>query len=139
MIGGLVTVLAGHLIETAKLKAYAIAFYAGAGASLLIALVFALVGLRHWIAVTYLSQYPDLWIALGFVVITGLLIGIGVYWQKQKPKTNPAMDIALLAGPSAARIAFRNLSPRVVAVGVVLIVGLFVGRRMTSARRAARP
>ncbi len=136
MIGGLVTLLAGHFIETAKLKAYAIAFYVGAAASLLFAFVFALVGLRHWIAVTYLSQYPELWIALGFVVIAAVAIGVGVYWQKQKPKTNPAVDIALFAGPPTARLAVRTLSPRVVAVGVVLVAGLLLGRRMTGGRRA---
>ena len=85
---------------------------------------------------TYLSQYPDLWIALGMAVIAAVLIGVGVYWQKREPKTNPAVDIALLAGPSAARLAFRTMSPRVIAVGVVLVAGLFVGRRLTSGRRS---
>ena len=136
MIGGLVTVLAGHFLETAKLRAVAAAFYVAATVILLCAAVFALVALRHWIAVTYLSQYPDLWIALGMAVIAAVLIGVGVYWQKREPKTNPAVDIALLAGPSAARLAFRTMSPRVIAVGVVLVAGLFVGRRLTSGRRS---
>jgi uncharacterized membrane protein YfcA len=135
MIGGLVTLLAGHLIETAKLRAYAAAFYAAAGASLLFAFVFALVALRHWIVLTYGANYPDLWIAAGFVVIAIPFIGLGVWMQQRKPKTHPAASIALLAAPVAARLAVRGagrLSPRIIAVGVVLIAGLAVGRRLTS-------
>jgi len=131
MIGGLVAVLGRHLIEVIKLKAYAVALYVAAAASLLFALVFALVGLRHWIAVTYGSNYPDLWIALGFVVITGVLAGVAITLQRKQPTTQPMADIALLAGPPAAMFAVRRLSPRTIAVGVVLIAGLVVGRRMT--------
>ena len=41
-------------------------------------------------------------------VIAAVLIGVGVYWQKREPKTNPAADIALLAGPSAAPACVPN-------------------------------
>lgn len=134
MLGGLVTVLAGHFIEKAKLKAYAVALYAAAAASLLFASIFALVALRHWIAVHFGSQYPDLWIALGFVIIAAPLIGFGIYLAQSKPKTNPGLDIALLAGPPAVRLAARRLSPRTVGVGVVLVAGLLLGRRMAAKR-----
>lgn len=131
MIGGLVTVLAGHLIETAKRKAQALALYGAAAASLLFASIFGLVALRHWIAVTYASQYPDLWIALGFIVLAAPLAGVGYYLQTKKPKTNPAADIALIAGPPALRFAARKVNARVAAVGLVLVAGLFLGRRLT--------
>ena len=108
MIGGLVTVLVGHLVETAKLKAYAAALYAAAAASLLFAFVFALGSLRHWIAVRYGSEYPDLWIAAGFVVLAIPFVGFGIWMQSQKPKPHPAASIALLAGPPAARLAMRT-------------------------------
>jgi hypothetical protein len=108
MLGGLVTVLAGHLIQKAKLRAYAFALYAGAAASLLVAAVFALVALRHWIAVTYDTQYPDLWIALIFVIVAAVFGGVGYYFHIRKPKTNPAADIAILAAPSALKLAGRG-------------------------------
>ena len=133
-MGDFVSVLAGHLIERVKLKAYAFALYAGAAVSLLFAFVFALVSLRHWIVVTYSSQYPDLWIALAFVVIALVVVGIGLYLQRKQPEGNPALDVALLAGPPAFKIASRRLSARTVAVGVVLVAGLALGRRI--ARRA---
>jgi hypothetical protein len=133
MLGGLVTVLAGHLIQKAKLRAFAFALYAGAGASLLFALVFALVALRHWIAITYGSQYPDLWIALLFVVVALIFGGIGAIFYYWKPKTNPVADVALLAGPTllaAGARSVRRLSPRMIGVGVVLLGGLVLGRAL---------
>jgi len=130
MIGGLVSVLGRHLIETLKLKAYAVALYAAAGVSLLFALVFALVSLRHWIVVTFNASYPDMWIAAGWIVIMAILIGLAMYMQRKEPPTKPAADLALLAGPPAAKFAIRRVSPRTLAVGVVLIAGLVLGRRM---------
>jgi hypothetical protein len=131
MLGGLVTVLAGHLIQTAKLRAIAFALYAGTAASLLFALVFALVSLRHWIAITYSSQYPDLWIALGFVVLGFVFAGVGYYFHARKPKTNPIADVALIAGPSllaATARSARRLSPRTMGIGIILIGALALGR-----------
>src|SRR5580658_8521639 len=134
MIGGLVTVLVGHLIETAKLRAYAATLYAAAAASLLFAFIYALGSLRHWIAVRYGSEYPDLWIAAGFVVLAIPFLGFGIWMQNQKPKRHPAASIALLAGPPAARLAARTVGPRMVAVGVVLIASLIVGRSISGRR-----
>ena len=131
MIGGLIAILGRHFVEIIKLKAYAIAFYAAAAVSLLFAFVFALVSLRHWIVITFASNYPDLWIAAGFIVIAAAMVGGAIYMQRKEPPTKPAADLALLAGPPAAKFAVRRLSPRTIAVGIVLIAGLVVGRRMT--------
>lgn len=133
-MGGLVSVLAGHLVARVKLKAYAFALYAGAAICLLFAFVFAVVALRNWIAVTFPSQYADLWIALIFVVIALVVGGIGFAMQKRKPPGNPALDVALTAAPAAMRLASRRLRPRTVAVGVVLVAGLAIGRRIASRR-----
>jgi len=131
MLGGLVSVFAGHLIETVKLKAYAVALFAGAAACLLFASVFGLVALRHWIAITYGSQYPELWIALGFIVVAAVLIGVAFYLNSLKAKGNPAADIALIAGPPVLKLAARNMSARMGALGVLLVAGLVIGRRLT--------
>ena len=131
-MGGLVTLLFGHLIDSLKRKAIAIGLFAGAGVGLLFAFIFALVSLRHWIVVEFGSQYPDLWIALGFIVLAVILIGIGSYIASQRPKSNPGAAMALLAAPPAFKLATRMVSPRLVAVGVVLAAGLLVGRRITS-------
>lgn len=133
MLGGLITVLAGQLVEKVKLRAYAVALYAGAAVSLLFALVFAIVALRHWIAVTYDSQYPDLWIALLFIIVAAIFVGVGLALAYRKPKTNPALDVALIAGPTllgAAARSARRMSPRAMGVGVVLIGGLLAGRAL---------
>jgi len=132
VFGRLVLALAGPLIETVKLRAYAAALFFAAAASLLFALVFGLVALRHWIAVSFNSQYPDLWIALGFVVIAVPLIAVGLYLLSQKPKANPTVDLALLAGPPALRLVARKISPQAVAVGVVLVAGVALGRRFAA-------
>jgi len=135
MLGGLVTVLAGHLIQTAKLRAVAFALYAATAASLLLAALFALVALRHWIAITYATQYPDLWIALGFVVLAIPLWGVGYFFHTRPPKTNPIADVALIAGPSllgAAARGARRISPRAVGLGVVLLGALALGRSFLS-------
>ncbi len=130
MIGGLIAILGRRFVEIVKLKAYAIAFYAVAAVSLLFAFVFALVSLRHWIVTTFTASYPDLWIAAGFVVIAAAMVGLAVYMQRNEPPGSPATDLALLAGPPAAKFAIRRLSPGAIAVGIVLIAGLVVGRRM---------
>ena len=135
MLGGLVTVLAGHLVQKAKLRAIALALYAGMAASLLFALVFALVSLRHWIAITYATQYPDLWIALGFLILAAILGGIGYAFHVRKPKTNPAADMAILAAPSLLGVAARNarrISPRAMGIGVLLIGAVALGRSLLS-------
>jgi uncharacterized membrane protein YGL010W len=135
MLGGLVTVLAGHLIQTARLRAIAFALYAATAASLLFAAVFALVALRHWIAITYATQYPDLWIALGFVILAVVLGAVGYYFHVRKPKTNPAADLAILAAPSLLGVAARGarrISPRALGIGVVLIGALALGRSLLS-------
>ena len=132
MFGRLVSALAGPLIETVRFRAIAVALYFAAAASLLFALVFALVALRHWIVVSYHSEYPDLWIALAFLVIALPLIAGGLYLQQQKPKANPSLDIALLAGPPVLRLAARRVSPKAMAIGVVLVAGVALGRRLTA-------
>jgi len=131
MLGGLIAVLGRHLVEVIKLKALAVACYVAAGMSLLFALAFALVGLRNWIAFHFHSAYPDMWVAFLMVVIAAIGVGVGVYLQRREPPTKPMADLAFLAGPPAAKFAVRRLSPRTIAVGVVLIAGLIVGRRMT--------
>ena len=131
-MGRLVTALAGPLIETVKLRAYAAALFIAAASSLLFAFVFGLVALRHWIVVTFNSQYPDLWMALAFVVIALPLIALGLSLQSQKPKANPTVDLALLAGPSALRLVSRKISPQTVAIGVVLVAGVALGRRFVA-------
>lgn len=131
MIAGLAAVLAGHLAELAKLKAYAAALYAGAAASLLFALGFALVGLRHWIALTYGAQYPELWIALGLVIVAAPVAGFGLYMQRRRPKTHPVADIALIAGPPALRLAASRINARVIVIAAALVAGVVVGRRLT--------
>jgi hypothetical protein len=131
MIGGLIAILGRRFVEIIKLKAYAIAFYAAAAVSLLFAFVFALVSLRHWIVVTFAANYPDLWIATGFFVIAAAMVGLAVYIQRKEAPSSPAADLALLAGPPVAKFAIRRLSPGAIAVGIVLIAGLVVGRRMT--------
>ncbi len=132
MLGGIITVIAGHLIQTAKLRAVAVALYGAAAASLLFAFLFALIALRHWIAITYDSQYPDLWIASGFVVLA-IPLGLGGYaFHTRKPKSNPVADVALIAGPSLLAAAARRISPRAVGIGIVLVGALALGRSLLS-------
>jgi hypothetical protein len=133
-MAGLITVLAGHLAELAKLKAYAAALYGAAAGSLLFALVFGLVALHNLLALTHHVAYPDLWIAGGFVVIALILVGFGVWMWRRRPTTYPAASIMLFAAPPAVRLGMRVLTPRVVAVGTILFVGLMVGRRLTARR-----
>ena len=128
---GLVAVLAGHFAELLKLKACAAAFYAAAAGSLLFTIVFLLVALRNWLFAIGVA-YPDLWIALGFVAVTLIFVGLGAWMWKKRPQSHPAASIALVAAPPALRVATRIVSPGVMAVGVVLIAGWMVGRRLTS-------
>ena len=131
MFAGLTAILAGHLAELAKLKAYAAALYAGAAAVLLYALAFALVGFRNWLLVAYRVEYPELWIALGLLVVAAPFAGSGLYMQRRRPKTRPATEIALVVGPPAVRFAVSKLDARVIAIGFVLIAGVVVGRRLS--------
>jgi hypothetical protein len=131
MLAGLVAVLGRHVVEIIKLKAYAIAIYAVAAVSLLFAFVFALVSLRHWIVMTFNASYPDMWICAGFIIVAGVLAGVAYYMGRREPPSRPAADLAFLAAPAAGKFALRRISPRTVVVGVVLIAGLMLGRRLT--------
>lgn len=131
MLAGLAAILAGHLAELAKLRSYAAALYAGAAALLLFALAFTLVGLRHWLVLSYGVVFPDPWIALGLAVVAAPLAGFGYYMQRRRPQSRPATEIALIAGPPALRLAASKLDARVIAIGAVLIAGVVLGRRLT--------
>ncbi|HXT08490.1 MAG TPA: hypothetical protein VN715_16350 [Roseiarcus sp.] len=130
MLAGLTAILAGHLAELAKLRSYAAALYAGATALLLFALGFALAGLGRWLTFAHGVEYPQLWIALGLVVVAVPFVGFGLRMQHRRPKTRPATELALIAGPPALRFAARKLDARLIAVGAVLIAGVVVGRRL---------
>ena len=128
MLSGLAAILLGHLVELVKLRSLAAALYAGAAAFLLFALGFALAGLGRWLALAHGVEYPDLWIALGLVVVAVPFIGFGLALQTRRPKTRPATDIALIAGPPVLRLAASKLDaahPR--------------RRRGAGRRRRARP
>ena len=131
MLAGLAAILTGHIAELVKLRGYAAALYAGAAAFLLFALGFALAGLGDWLALAYRVKYPDLWIALGLVVVSVPFIGFGIALQTRRPKTRPATQLALIAGPPALRLAARKLDARILAVGAVLIAGVVLGRKLT--------
>lgn len=131
MIAGIASAFARHIAEKIKLKAYAAVLYVGAGVVLLFAIAFALVGLRHWLIATYGLRYPELWIALALLVIALIIGAIGLAMQRRQPKTNPLADLALVAGPPAARLAARRVDLPVVMTGVVLVLGVVLGRRLT--------
>ena len=129
MIGGLFAVLGRHFVEVVKLRAYGVAAYFAAAVALLFAFVFALVALRQWMyAAGY--AYPDLWIAVGFLVLAMIAVALAAWLQRRDPPSRPVADLALLAGPPAAKFAIKRVSPRTVAVGVVLLAGLMLGRRL---------
>jgi uncharacterized membrane protein YfcA len=128
---GLFAVLIGHLAELAKLRAYAAALFAAAAGSLLFAIIFGLVALHNWLFALHVG-YPDLWIALGFIVVTLICGGLGVWMWRQRPKRHPVATIAVVAAPPAARLAMRAVSPGMMVVGAVLIIGLIAGRRLTA-------
>ena len=130
MIGGLFAVLGRHVIEIVKLRAYAAVAYVAAAVALLFALVFALVALRQWMYALGFA-YPDMWIALAFLVLAVVAVGLAAWFQRREPPTKPAADLAFLAGPPAAKFALRRLSPRALAVGAVLLGGLLIGRRLS--------
>ena len=131
MLSGLAAILFGHIAELIKLRGLAAALYAGAAAFLLFALGFALAGLGRWLALAHGVEFPELWIALGLVVVAVPFIGFGLALQTRKPKTHPATDIALIAGPAALRLAARKIDARLIAVGAVLVAGVVLGRRLT--------
>jgi hypothetical protein len=130
MWAGLAAILAGHVAELTKLRAYAAALYACAAVLVLFALAFALVGVRFWL-LRYGVEYPDLWIALGLVIVAAPFAGFGLHMQRRRPRTRPATEIALVAGPPAVRFAARQIDARVIAIGAVLLAGVVVGRRLT--------
>jgi hypothetical protein len=130
MLAGVAAVLAGHLAEIVRLRSLAAALYAGAAAILLFAFGFALTALSRFIAVTYGAEYPELWIALGLVVLAAPFAGFGLHMQRRRPRSRPATEIALIAGPPAARLLARRLDAPLLAVGAVLIAGVVVGRRL---------
>jgi TRAP-type C4-dicarboxylate transport system permease small subunit len=131
MVSGLAAILFGHIAELVKLRGYAAALYASAVVILLFALGFALVGVGRWLTIAYGVDYPQLWIALGLVVVAVPFIGFGLALQTRRPKTRPATDIAMIAGPAALSLAARKLDARVLGIGALLIAGVVLGRRLT--------
>ena len=122
-------VLGRHFIEVIKLRVYVVAAYVAAAVALLFAFIFALGALRQWMF-AHGFAYPDIWIAVAFIVLAAIAVAVAAWLQRREPETRPAVDLAFLAGPPAAKFAVKRIRPRTVAVGVVLLAGLMLGRRL---------
>ena len=130
MLAALLGLLTALFLDSAKRKALAAAFFAVAAFFLIFAVSYALFALREWIVLTYAPLYPDLWISGGMVVVSLPFILLGVWKQKQPPPPEAYRAAAVLAAPAAARMATRFVSPGLLAVGAVSVLGLWLGRQL---------
>jgi hypothetical protein len=130
MFGALAALVAGEAAAAAKRKALAAAFYAAAAVLIAFALGYALSALRTWLLLAYGLPYPELWIAVGLVILAAPLILLGVRKQREKPQRDIIRTAALIAAPAAIRVTSRTVSPQLVMIVTIASLGLMIGRRL---------
>lgn len=118
-----------------KRRAFAAAYYAGAGVFVLIALVFALWALHDFLVPLYLGPVAaKLAIAGGLAVVALALALVGMSTAKRKADsgaTSPAGVAAALAAAAPEMIGgVTKLGAGTLAAGAALIAATWVGRRL---------
>jgi len=126
----LTRLVTGVLIDNAKRKALAFAFFGIALLLWISAAAYGLGALKEWVRITYGATYPDLWIGLGLLAASLPFVIVGVWKQRQTSRPEALRAAAIIAAPGAVRLATSMAGPRLIAVGAVATVGLLLGRRL---------
>ena len=130
MLAALLAVLTGEVQATIHRKSVVAAVYAVALAVLMFAIGFGLVALRDWLRVVLDTPYANLFVAGGLLLIA-IIVAIAGSLTNRAPRKSPIVPaMALIAGPAAAKVAVRALSPQMIVTGAVILGGVLLGRSL---------
>jgi NADH:ubiquinone oxidoreductase subunit 6 (subunit J) len=99
---------------------------------LLFAFAFCLVALRDWIEMSFSTREADLMVAVALLIVAGLLTTFGVIRKNRRRPQTLLPSATMAIAPTAIRMAGKSITPRLIAIGSVVLAGIWLGRRARS-------
>jgi hypothetical protein len=130
MFAAALSILTGEFEGMVRRRVNVAALYALAAAFAFFAVGFFLISFRDWIDV---MVYPiDANLVVGSLLLfVALVIFAIAAWRRRVRRSSNALPAAMvLAAPAAARVTSKVVSPELLALGIVVISGLWLGRRL---------
>lgn len=132
MLKYLALAAAGEARAAVRREAIAAAFFAVGAIVATLAVIFAALAAREWLAfsvgLTFLEA--DLAVAGGFVVIAVILVAIGLHQRRRRTRPSPLAASAILAAPIAAGALGRRLSVGTLIAVAAVVAGAYLGRQV---------
>lgn len=130
MFTAALSILTGELEGMIRRRINLATLYALSAAVAFFAVGFLLISFRDWIDV--LVSPIDANLVLGGVLLfISLVIFAIAAWRRRAPRPSNALPAAMvLAAPAAARVTTKLVRPEILALGIVVVSGLWLGRRL---------
>jgi hypothetical protein len=131
MLRYLALAAAGEARAAIRRQAIAAAFFAVGAILVIIAIGFAVLGARDWLAIyaaLTLTQ-ADLAVAFALIVVAAILVAIGVYERQRRIERTPLAASAILAAPVAAGALGKRFSFGTVIAVAAVVAGAYLGRQ----------
>lgn len=131
MLKYLALAVAGEARAAVWREATAAAIFAVGGIVMTLAVVFAALAVREWLAwscdLTFTEA--DLAVAGGLAVIAFAIVAAGVYRRRRRSEPSPLAATAILAAPVAAGALGRRLSVGTLIAAAAVVAGAYMGRQ----------
>jgi hypothetical protein len=131
MLKYLALAVAGEARAAVRREATAAALFAVGALVMLLAVVFAVVAARDWLALSRGLSFieADLAVAAVLVVIALVLVAAGVYRRRRRTESSPLAASAILAAPVAAGALGRRVSVGTLVAVAAVLAGAYLGRQ----------
>lgn len=132
MLKYLALAAAGEARAAVRREAIAAAFFAIGVIVTTLAVVFAALAIREWLAfslgLTFLEA--DLAVAGSFAVIAAIVVAVGVHQRRRRTQPSALATSAILAAPIAAGALGRRLSVGTIVAVAAVVAGAYLGRQV---------
>lgn len=131
MLKYLALAAAGEARAAVRREAIAAAFFAVGAIVTTLAVVFAALAAREWLAfsVGLTFMEADLAVAGGFAAIAIVVVAIGVHQRRRRTQPSPLAASAILAAPIAAGALGRRFSVGTLIAVAAVVAGAYLGRQ----------
>jgi hypothetical protein len=108
----------------------AVAFYAAAGITAVMGVVFGLVAAHIWLSTRMSEIEASLSIAAALLVLAMLIAGVGYFIKHRRRTRTEVTSTALIALPIAARLVTSRVSWGTMSVAAIMAAGVLLGRQL---------